>query len=438
MLAQAKTGTGKTIAFLLPAIQTLINKHKAPRDISLLVISPTRELALQIAGEATELLKRFPKIGVCCAIGGTNKVTEQVKLKKGCNILVGTPGRLQDHLSDPGMPELFHKLDTLVLDEADRLLDMGFTDAIKQIVSVLPNKEQSGRQGMLFSATMVPRVQECAKIVLGNNYKSVSTIPEGELNTHERVPQLLVTVPDFKDLAPALVGSVHSEMAALPGGKNDFKAVVFAPTAALVDFYAEILTAIPGFPTVEGQHSRHSQSKRTKTSNWFRTASSGIMVATDVVARGMDFPGVNNVFQVGLPMDKESYIHRLGRTGRAGREGRGVFITTKAELFFPNKILGEIPFVKTQADMSLAKEAMAAASAYKNKTKVYQGFLGYYKPFTKNLQWSSADLVKVANKFALEGLMAHKIPELEKRTVGKMGLKGVPGLHFAPPPSRTV
>ena len=194
-LAQAKTGTGKTIAFLLPAIQTLINRNR-PRGsgISLLVISPTRELAMQIAKEASSLLQRLPQYKVSFAIGGTNKDREERDILSGCDILIATPGRLYDHLSNQYVVEALRNLDTLVLDEADRLLDMGFMNALKDIIACLPDKEKSNRQGMLFSATIAPHVQKFAHLVLSSGYKFISTIPAGEVQTHERVPQLLVTV----------------------------------------------------------------------------------------------------------------------------------------------------------------------------------------------------------------------------------------------------
>ena len=160
-------------------------------------------------------------------------------------------------------------------------------------------------------------MQKFAHLALSGNYKFISTIPEGELNTHERVSQLLITVPSFSDVAPALISALQSER--ILAGEEDFKAIIFAPTAALADWYSAILEKIPLLPNNSVLHSRISQSKRTKISDAFRAAERAILVATDVVARGMDFPNVSTVFQVGLPTDKESYIHRLGRTARAGR-----------------------------------------------------------------------------------------------------------------------
>lgn len=160
------------------------------------------------------------------------------------------------------------------------------------------------------------------------------------------------------------------------------------------------------------------------------------MVATDVVARGMDFPLVTNVFQVGIPSDKESYIHRLGRTARAGAEGRGIFIVAQPEIFFPKWTLKEITFEPTEADLSAKKEVREVAEKMDNQAKTYQAWLGYYKNHTKGLGWDNTQLVREGNTYAFEGLGAPEVPSLGKSTVGKMGLKGVKGLVVVPDPPR--
>jgi len=432
-LVQAKTGTGKTVAFLLPAIQTLIEKNRGGEaGTSLLVISPTRELAMQIAKEAGALLQRLPRYRVCLAIGGTNKDREEKHILAGCDILVATPGRLFDHMSNENIIYTFRHLDTLVLDEADRLLDMGFLKALQDIVRRLPDKAQTDRQGMLFSATIAPHVQQVANLVLSPGYKFISTIAEGELNTHERVPQQLIKVPTFAQVAPAMVGSVREEVARI--GADAFKAIVFAPTAALADFYGHVLASIPGLPPVSILHSRFTQSRRTATTNAYRTAKSGILVATDVIARGMDFPDVTTVFQLGIPSDKESYVHRLGRTARAGAEGRGVFIIAEIEEFFPRWSLKEITFVPHEADLSSADEVMAIAVRMEDakKAKVYQTWLAYYQNHLKPFRWDKEQLVREGNIYARDGLGSPETPAIERSTVGKMGLRGTKGLVIVP------
>ncbi|OLN86225.1 ATP-dependent RNA helicase, mitochondrial [Colletotrichum chlorophyti] len=433
-LVQAKTGTGKTIAFLLPAIQTLISsKRGRGSGISLLVISPTRELAMQIAKEAEGLLQRLPQYRVCIAIGGTNKDREEKQILSGCDILIATPGRLIDHMSNEYIKDSFSQLDTLVLDEADRLLDMGFMPALRDIVRALPDKSKTDRQGMLFSATIAAHVEQVAHLVLSPGYSFISTIPAGEANTHERVPQHLVKVPSFAAVAPAMVGSIREEAAFV--GPDSFKAIVFAPTAALADFYGDVLSNIPGMPATSVLHSRISQSKRTKTTNDYRDAKTGILVATDVIARGMDFPGVTTVFQVGIPADKESYIHRLGRTARAGAEGRGIFIVTELEGFFPQWTLKEISFEPRPADLSSTSQVYAIAEQRideDQKAKIYQAWLGYYKNWMKPLKWDKEDLVAQGNIFARDALACPETPSIQKSTVGKMGLRGTRGLVVVP------
>ncbi|KAF3763870.1 DEAD-domain-containing protein [Cryphonectria parasitica EP155] len=444
MLAQAKTGTGKTFAFLIPAIQKLITNpgrtsqaaSATSRPVSLLVISPTRELAIQIAEDAKRLLSRFPGYKVQIAVGGTNPKTGFRNIMAGCDILVATPGRILDYLGDEGgqLQAKMQGLQTFVLDEADRLMDMGFLPDIQKIVRYLPDKASTNRQGMLFSATINQRVEQFASIALSNGYKFISTIPKGEAQTHEHVPQRLVTVQDFSDLATAVLGALRHEMATV--GSNGLKAIIFAPTAAQVEFYSHVLALFPDLPPVSEVHSRMTQSKRTKNTDTYRKAKSGILVATDVIARGLDFPGVTNVFQVGLPSEKEAYIHRLGRTARAGAEGRGTLVVTSHEAQFPRKTMSMIKFVDTPAGLDGHASVMRIVRDMdpEKQAKVYRAWLGYYKSHLKTLNWTPAELVRQGNTFALEGLGATSVPPVEKRLVGKMGLKGVPGLNIVATP----
>lgn len=431
-LAQAKTGTGKTLAFLLPAVQKMIKSRPDPgRSASLLVLAPTRELATQIAKEATNLLAAMPKYQVRTAIGGTNKEKEHDQIRSNCSILVATPGRLLDHLGTRGFSQVFSKLDTLVLDEADRLLDMGFQPSISQIVASLPDKVSSGRQGMLFSATITPNVHKLAHLALSPGYKSISTIQEGEKAFHEEVPQELVCVPTFADTAAALLGVLQREIAG--SQLATFKTIVFVPTGRMADFYAGVLSSFPGLPPVSKLHSRLSQSARDRVTREFRSASSGIVVATDIIARGLDFPSVSNVIQAGIPSDRESYIHRLGRTARAGNTGRGTLILAEAELSFADQVLQDIPLRRVPADLQHAADLLRVARRSQHQHTAYQAWLGFYKSLLKTLQWTPEDLVREANQYAVDGLGVSEIPALDKKVIGKMGLKGVRGLVIANP-----
>ncbi|GKU22492.1 unnamed protein product [Fusarium langsethiae] len=224
-----------------------------------------------------------------------------------------------------------------------------------------------------------------------------------------------------------MVGVVREEATR---GQN-FKAILFATTAAIADFYTSILEATPGLPPVSVLHSRMAQNKRTRITNDYRTARSAILVATDVVARGMDFPGVTTVIQVGLPSDKQSYIHRLGRTARADADGRGILIVSEAEGFFPKYTLKEINFQPREADLSPTRDVIDQASKMEDETKsrVYQAWLGYYNSHMKSLRWDKEEMVRQANVFASQGLGAPETPALQKSTVSKMGLKGIRGLN---------
>lgn len=434
-LVQAKTGTGKTMAFLLPALQHMITQGRASdAGISLLVITPTRELAMQISTEAGKLLQRLPQYRVRVAIGGTNKDREERLILGGCDILIATPGRLLDHMSNAQVTYALRGLDALVLDEADRLLDMGFMKDLREIVARLPDKRATNRQGMLFSATIAPHVEKVAGLVLGPGYKFISTIPAGEANTHERVPQFTIEVPSFAAIAPAMVGCVKEE-ASRDGA---FKAILFAQTAALADFYGHVLSSLPGLPPISILHSRLSQSRRTKITDEYRKSRTAILVATDVVARGMDFPGVTAIIQVGLPMDKESYIHRLGRTARADADGRGILIVTALEAWFPRYTLKEIKLIAREPDLSSAPAVadVAARMDDEEKAKVYRAWLGYYNGFMKQLRWDKEEMVRQGNAFAAEGLGAAETPPIAKTTAGKMGLRGVRGLVIVADPPK--
>ncbi|QPG99728.1 hypothetical protein C2857_002419 [Epichloe festucae Fl1] len=430
-LVQARTGTGKTVAFLLPALQTMITqKQQASSTISLLVISPTRELALQIAQEATSLLQRLPAYRVRTAIGGTNKDKEEKQILSGCDVLIATPGRLMDHMSNEDVLYALRRLDTLVLDEADRLLDMGFMPSLREIVGKLPNRKEVNRQGMLFSATIAQHVNQVVGLVLSPGYEFISTIPEGEANTHERVPQLLIKVPTFSSVAAGMVGAIREEAAK----QINFKAIVFAPTAAAAGLYGQVLSMIPGLPPVSTLHSRMTQNKRTKITNEFRDASSAVLTATDVIARGMDFPGVTTVFQIGIPSEKQSYIHRLGRTARADAQGKGIFLICEAESFFPQWTLKQIKFIPQEADLSSVEEVNHILDTIdeEEKAQIYKAWLGYYNNHLKGLKWDKEELVKQANIYARNGLGTPETPPIQKSTAGKMGLRGVRGLNVVP------
>ncbi|KAL5386088.1 hypothetical protein PMIN06_006312 [Paraphaeosphaeria minitans] len=433
-LVQAKTGTGKTAAFLLPAIQNLLSGNKPPRGgVAILVICPTRELALQIAKECQDITARLPQKLEChTAFGGTQRASSLKRFVTGNpSILVATPGRLDDILGEKEVRERLQGLKTLVLDEADRMLDAGFAPAIHKILKRLPPKSD-GWQGMCFSATLPERVNDVVKCVLFPGYTSLSTIDPNEAPTVARVPQFSVSLSSIKQTFAALLAVLQKEYESNP---DDFKVVVFGTTANGVGMLYDLCkVALPQFRTFE-LHSRMSQNARTRTTNEFKEAPSGILIASDVVGRGMDFPNVSLVIQLGLPSDAEQYVHRVGRTARAGRDGRAVIILFSNESFFihtnpalpinpyPTDIVAELQKYQPLVEKSFPRVDEVA------KAKAYQAFLGYNKTYLKKLRLQPKELVQIANDYAY-AMGCPEPPMIDKKVVGKMGLKGVPGIRI--------
>jgi ATP-dependent RNA helicase MSS116 len=285
---------------------------------------------------------------------------------------------------------------------------------------------------MCFSATMNRDVMDVAKCVLFPGYTTLSTVDPNEVPTHERVPQFYITVPSVTQTFAALLALIEEEYNKNP---TDFKVIVFGTTANGVGLFFDLYkNALPQFKLFE-LHSRMSQPARTKTTQQFKDATSGILVASDVVGRGMDFPNVGLVVQVGLPSSTEQYVHRVGRTARAGKDGRAVIILTAQESFFP-RINKTLPLNAYPVDVvsHLPKHQQTVDRAFTNveeeaKAKAYQAFLGYNKTFLKKLNLTPAELVRLANEYA-RAMGCPEPPLIEKSTIGKMGLKGVPGLRI--------
>lgn len=438
-LVQAKTGTGKTIAFLLPALHSMLNEPSpAPRgQVSILIVTPTRELAQQIAKECDQLTSQLQQRLEChIAVGGTAKATALSKFMNGSpSILVATPGRLLDVLSEPRAAAKLNNIKTVILDEADTMLESGFLADVKQILARIPSKQTARWQGMCFSATLPPKVRDVVNVVLGPGYNSISTIDKNETPTHERVPQYHVLIPGVEDSFNALASLLQHE------AKHASKIIVFGVTANVVALMAKVFSQglIP--LQVFEIHSRLSQSARTKTTEQFKAAKNGVMFASDVVGRGMDFPNVDLVIQVGLPTNGEQYVHRVGRTARAGNDGRAVILLTKSESFFVknNPQLPIKPHTHASEILSDAKTcAPAVESAMhqipeETKQRAYSSYIGFFanSGILKYLHMDKAGLVQLANDFAMKGMKCPEPPPMEARVIGKMGLKGVPGFNYA-------
>ncbi|KAL3261248.1 hypothetical protein ABHI18_003912 [Aspergillus niger] len=381
VLAQAKTGTGKTLAFLIPVVQRLVSDPSVKRsrpsyrgqqgrrntpDIRAIVISPTRELAEQIAHEAQRLVYGLG-LTVQTAVGGTQKRLHLNKIRnEGCNILVGTPGRLKDLLSDPYSGVTAPQLQALVFDEADRLLDDGFSQEIGQIKDLLPNPEEVDRQTLMFSATVPGEVMNMVRQTMKPDFKFIKTVSEDEVPTHLRVPQKVVYLDGFQNGLPAILELAKQGYVNSP----NFKAIVYLNATTMVSLANDIFRRLQNDPEdrTKGHalgrlpilqiHSRLTQAQRTRVTSTFRNARSGILFSSDVTARGLDFPDVTHVIQYGLPSERQTYIHRVGRTGRANKEGEGWILLHNNEKRAFKQMLGDLPIEEDQTTLPVAKVNM--------------------------------------------------------------------------------
>ena len=402
-------------------------------QVGILIISPTRELALQIAKECDQLTTQLPKRLEChTAFGGTKKDQHLKTFLNGKpTVLVATPGRLNDYLSDEYVAGKFRNLRTLILDEADTMLEAGFLPDITRILTHLPPKT-TGWQGMCFSATMPEKIKNVIGRVLKPGYTHLTTVDPNEVLTIEQVTQYSVIIPTVSDTFTSLYALIEQERQQSP---DSFKAIIFGTTANGVALLNELFESlVGGSMKVYQLQSRLSQNIRTRTTEEFKATSSGLMFASDVIGRGMDFQGVGVVIQVGLPSNGEQYVHRVGRTARAGNDGRAVIMLTEREKYFltVNKHLPIQQYPHNIASLS-TKVAPAVNQALddvddKTKSKAYQAYLGFHKTFIKQLRTDTVGLVALANEYAA-AMRCADTPMIDRQVVGKMGLKGVKGLN---------
>jgi superfamily II DNA/RNA helicase len=299
VIGVAKTGTGKTVAFLLPIFQSL----EPGADVQALVICPTRELALQVGGEAEKLGK---PLGVRTAVlyGGTSLGGQKQQLLAGVDLVVGTPGRVQDFISSAYLPT--RRIRWLVLDEADRMLDMGFIDEVDRIIRRLP----MSRQTMLFSATLPPEV-----LTLAHRYMLYPK--EFRVDAETRVPDAIAQI-----FYACPRGQRVEMLRAILAAEKPHKALVFTARKIATSEIARRLRT--DGHEVYPISSNLRQSDRERVLEGFRQGSIRILVATDVAARGIDIDDISHVINFELPMEPQDYVHRIGRTGRVGRSGRAI------------------------------------------------------------------------------------------------------------------
>ena len=392
------------------------------------------------------------------AVGGSAKSFGLRKIKmEGCHILVGTPGRLKDVLSDPYSQVRAPNLSAFVLDEADRLLDQGFEPEIQAIQDCLPNRREVDRQTLLFSATVPREVMAIVRRTMKPDFKFVRTVQEGEQQTHERVTQKFVNVGGFENFMPALVELCKREMEADPD--RPFKAIVYFSATAEVALACSMLHNLrdpgqsifhqhPLHPLrIIEMHARLSQEGRTRAADSFRRAKSAIMISSDVTARGMDFPNVTHVIQIGLPPSEEQYVHRIGRTARGDKTGEGWLLITNLETREVRKRLRTMPLIVDNtletAKVDMRKDAQLPEHVAKILTQVgnaakmvprqlkaaaYLADLGVYS-------WADGQrLIDALNDRAKYGWGMESPPLIPPGLASKLGYSRVRGINIGHEP----
>ncbi|KAI9352668.1 P-loop containing nucleoside triphosphate hydrolase protein [Obelidium mucronatum] len=524
MLVRAKTGTGKTLAFLVAAMQTVFRNPEKTAGISILVFSPTRELAVQTAAEARKLLdiehhpnhrhhKTKSHHNVTVVVGGERKdpqidgilnrpprdyrfsknsrkgTVDEVSSSKsdgGIEIVVATPGRMLDLVdSVDSVRERLRNVQVVILDEADQLLDMGFQKTIQAILECVPQPHK--RHTFMFSATLSsPAVRSLAAQQLVNkpiHEIDTTSIPSTDGSTtsltqnsrtatisdsiHAHVPQSYALL-DYKHWAFSLYKlllvhvSRHNEKSAATNGTTPpARVVVFFNTSKHAAYFAKIFKNLPGLCSAsEGGrfsasksdsklsvyelHARLEQSKRSRISDAFRANNKtpSVLFTTDVSARGVDYPDVSLVIQVGCPSNAEQYVHRVGRTGRAGKSGEGVLLCEPYERGFLKSlengsgVVGneEIDSWTESEDAEDVKLRNAVTGAFKKAVEYdvdpaegcYSAYLGYY---TQQKFVSKAGVGLAAERFARDLLLTPETPSLSMKLATQMGVVNIRGIN---------
>ncbi|KAK7683535.1 hypothetical protein QCA50_013370 [Cerrena zonata] len=434
LLVKARTGTGKTLAFLVPIIEArlrAIGAHckQAVIDAGLqsdksletrakrlytrqvpgaLILSPTRELAAQIAEEAIKLTSHTD-LEVRLFVGGVGKRQQLREWMRGRrDIVVGTPGRIRDLLeNEPDVSDSLPKATNLVLDEADTLLELGFREDIDYITSQLPKAPI--RQTFLFSATVSRLIQQVARATLDKNHKFIDCVANNAAPVHAHIPQYHTLLPGPEDQIPHILRLLAHDQLSHPKGS---KVMVFLPTTRLTQLFATIMRELSSGTLPNGHrtkiyeiHSKRTQEQRTKTSDMFRKdrSAASVLVTSDVSARGVDYPGVTRVIQVGIPGSPEQYVHRVGRTGRGNETvGRTDLVLLPWEVGFVTWQLTDIP-LKPLTITELKSQVQALADEHDLKASV---------PFTPVLE-------------RIEERVQTFLPELEEDSIRECFMAGI-------------
>ncbi|TFY59901.1 hypothetical protein EVJ58_g5488 [Rhodofomes roseus] len=480
LLVRARTGTGKTLAFLVPAIEARIRamkaygeqavtdagasadqhtqeramRHFARSTPGCLVISPTRELATQITNEALRLSSHHRGFEVRLFVGGASRRSQLHDWHNGrLDIVVATPGRIRDIMeNEPDISKALKRTNMLILDEADTLLDMGFRDDLDAIVSHLP--KSPSRQTFMFSATVSPPIRQIAREYLDAKHSYINCVDDAAPPTHASIPQYHTVVPSEGDFVPHLLRILaHDQLT--HGIKS--KVLVFAPTTKMTQLFTTIVYSLASTLPAASR-------RATRLPPRFREASRNptVLVSSDVSARGVDYPGVTRVIQLGIPITAESYIHRAGRTGR-GKDttsGRVDLVLMPWEAGYVSWKLQDMP-LKPVTSNELVRQVQELAQRYDNGeldvkffhaaqkpyapvletmqdeikelhgrldeeaiVETLMSLLGYYGPRVADLRVQREVVLEGVKKWATQAMGLPKPPHISASLLGKTGFGG--------------
>lgn len=438
ILAKAKTGTGKTLAFLIPTVERLQRNTAATNDgidpVRALVLSSTRELAAQIVTQAEGIAKFLPGFNIEIVLGGSAIANQRMRLdrtSKGefaysgiVDLMIATPGRLIEHIENTNeFQSRLLGVETLILDEVDQLLDGGFQRALETIIAKLPQR----RHTLCFSATVPDKLKRVLGMALQDEHIVVDCVGKEEVDTHASIEQHYM-VHSLEHSMLMLYSSVRAEIQKRP---DDYKILVFMPTAKQTEFSAAALKNM-GLGVME-IHSRIKQNQRVLVSDSFRAGNKMVLLSSDVSARGVDYPDVTLVIQISAPTSCEVYVQRLGRTGRAGKSGAGLLLLCEYEKGFLQKLKG-LPVQAVSVDHSPEdlRRAQEAARLVDEDLAVqtFRAWIAASVGVRKAYKWSKQDMVNNANLFAREVLGREALLPLQREFAVLYGLQGLDGLSI--------
>lgn len=437
----AATGSGKTLAFLIPTIEILrrLSHPLGPHQVGAVIISPTRELASQIYHVAEPFVKTLSNIRAMLLVGGTNVAIDAKNVKEnGVNVIIGTPGRIHDIIARASLD--FKQLEVLILDEADRLLDMGFQLQLTSIISHLPKQRRTG----LFSATQTEAVGELAKAGLRNPVRievktEVKSAPSGA-NADQGVAC-------SKTPSSLTIQFLECEGNEKPTQLAEFlvefscaKTIVYFMTCACVDFWGTVLPTLKCLKniTMLSLHGKMQQSVREKALAQFASMHAGVLLCTDVAARGLDIPNVDWILQYDPPQDPNVFVHRVGRTARMGRSGNAlVFLLPKEDAYIEFLKIRRVPIDRREKFPTAQNVIpMLRAAAMKDRDimekglKAFVSFIRAYKEHqcTYIFRLKELEAGKVAMGYGLLQLPA--MPELKRGTISSAEFEPVEGINL--------